>query len=252
MFKILPKHVSFYNKNGFLVCRKLFNKSESAMLKLYTNEVKNFIPKKGKHMIYLDHVKNSENLILTRTENFMPYHKKFRNLFKKKKILDLVSKLFGSKAVLFKDKINWKQPGGKGFEPHQDSQVWEGMYKAKTFMSVLISVDEANKKNGCLEIVANKHKIGLLGNNKSAIPTKVCRKLKWKKIITKPGDAIFFDSYTPHRSKKNNTKKSRNIIYLTYNLLSDGDFRKKYFRDKRISFPPNNERKKGKNYKYLI
>ena len=90
-------------------------------------------------------------------------------------------------------------------------------------------VNEANEKNGCLEIVANKHKIGLLGNNKSAIPTKVCRKLKWKKIITKPGDAIFFDSYTPHRSKKNNTKKSRNIIYLTYNLLSDGDLRKKYF-----------------------
>ena len=82
-------------------------------------------------------------------------------------------------------------------------------------MSVLISVDEANKKNGCLEIVANKHKIGLLGNNKSAIPTKVCRKLKWKKIITKPGDAIFFDSYTPHRSKKKQHKKIQKH-YLSY------------------------------------
>ena len=85
MFKILPKHINFYNKNGFFVCRKLFNKNEATKLKLYTNEVKNFIPKKGKHMIYLDHVKNSKNLILTRTENFMPYHKNFRNLFKKKK-----------------------------------------------------------------------------------------------------------------------------------------------------------------------
>ena len=85
MFKVLPKHISFYNKNGFLVCRKLFNKNESALLKLYTNEVKNFIPQKGKHMIYLDHVKNSENLILTRTENFMPYHKKSSGTCSKKK-----------------------------------------------------------------------------------------------------------------------------------------------------------------------
>ena len=25
MFKILPKHIHFYNKNGFLVCKKSFN-----------------------------------------------------------------------------------------------------------------------------------------------------------------------------------------------------------------------------------
>ena len=26
MFNILPKHINFYNKNGYLVCRGLFNK----------------------------------------------------------------------------------------------------------------------------------------------------------------------------------------------------------------------------------
>ena len=42
------------------------------------------------------------------------------------------------------------------------------------------------------------------------------------------------------------------MIYLTYNAKKDGNLKKEYFKNKRQSFPPNNERKKGKKYKYLI
>ena len=28
--------------------------------------------------------------------------------------------------ILFKDKINWKMPGGKGFLAHQDYPTWNG------------------------------------------------------------------------------------------------------------------------------
>ena len=42
------------------------------------------------------------------------------------------------------------------------------------------------------------------------------------------------------------------MIYLTYNAKKDGNLKQKYFKDKRKSFPPNIERKKGKKYKYLI
>ena len=41
-------------------------------------------------------------------------------------------------------------------------------------------------------------------------------------------------------------------MYLTYNARKDGNLRKEYFKNKRISFPPNNERVKGRIYKYLI
>ena len=66
------------------------------------------------------------------------------------------------------------------------------------------------------------------------------------------GDLILFGAYTPHRSKKNKTNKPRRMMYLTYNAKKDGDLRKKYFKDKRLNYPPNNERTKGKQYKYLI
>ena len=76
--------------------------------------------------------------------------------------------------------------------------------------------------------------------------------MKWQSIYTKPGDLIFFDSYTPHRSGKNSSKKPRVMIYLTYNAKKDGNLKKEYFTNKRKSFPPNIEREKGKKYKYLI
>ena len=69
-------------------------------------------------------------------------------------------------------------------------------------MSMTVSIDNSNKINGCLEVVGRKHKIGLLGSNKSAINKKIVKSFKWKKITTIPGDIIFFDSYTPHRSGK--------------------------------------------------
>ena len=41
-------------------------------------------------------------------------------------------------------------------------------------------------------------------------------------------------------------------MYITYNLKKDGNFRKKYFKEKRISFPPNNERPSGVKFNYKI
>ena len=35
-------------------------------------------------------------------------------------------------------------------------------------------------------------------------------------------------------------------------VKKDGNFRKKYFKEKRASYPPNNERLQGSNFKYKI
>ena len=56
------------------------------------------------------------------------------------------------------------------------------------------------------------------------------------------GDVVFFDGFTPHQSKENKTDLPRTNVYLTYNKLSEGDFRKKYFTRKRKELPHDNER----------
>ena len=71
-------------------------------------------------------------------------------------------------------------------------------------------------------------------------------------IPTEPGDAVFFDSFVPHASKPNFTAKPRRILYLTYNLLSDGDHRARYYADKHASFPPDIERDSGTDYVFRV
>ncbi len=46
--------------------------------------------------------------------------------------------------------------------------------------------------------------------------------------------------------------KPRRALYVTYSKASEGDFRAKYYEDKRKSFPPDCEREEGKEYKYKI
>ena len=69
---------------------------------------------------------------------------------------------------------------------------------------------------------------------------------------TNPGDVVLFDSYCPHRSKPNNTSKPRRVLYITYNKLSDGDHRSKYYADKRLHYPQDCERDPNKKYEFLV
>ena len=246
MLKKLKNLKSEYNKKGYIKIKNFFTKKDYEIILKETIKIQKLKPKIGKEMIYY------ENNQLNRTENFLKYNKTLRMLFKNK-IDRFLEKLLTKKVIIFKDKINWKLPGSIGFEPHQDSQVWKRLYKdIDRFFSVLVSVDKSNIKNGCLEVVPFKHNEGLFGDHKSAIPKEICKKFKWIKIPTNPRDILIFDSFTPHKSKKNTSNKMRRIMYLTYNFKKDGDLKEEYFLDKRKKFPPNFERKKSKKYKYLI
>jgi len=150
--------------------------------------------------------------------------------------------------VLFKDKINFKMPGGAGFELHQDQQAGWSTY-APRFMTAMISLDAASIESGCLEIAAGRHREGLIGEqwkplDETGIDLEV--------VPTAPGDAIFFDSYVPHASKANFSDSPRRILYLTYNLADDGDHRARYYADKYASFPPDIDRNPSQTYIFRV
>ena len=69
---------------------------------------------------------------------------------------------------------------------------------------------------------------------------------------TKPGDAVFFNSFAPHGSKPNLTDQTRRVLYVTYIAASRGDHRAQYYTDKRKSYPPDIERETGKTYVYRV
>ena len=61
---------------------------------------------------------------LCRTENFVPFHAALRELLTGGELLDAASALLGEQAVLYKEKVNYKLPGGAGYSPHQDAPAY--------------------------------------------------------------------------------------------------------------------------------
>ena len=153
--------------------------------------------------------------------------------------------------MLFKDKINFKLPGGEGFKAHQDVQAGWNAY-ASYYVSVLVSIDAATEANGCLEMAAGWHDRGLVGAEWAPLGEAEIAGMDFVLYPTASGDVMFFDSFAPHRSAPNLTHRPRRLLYVTYNRASEGDHRARYVADKRANFPPDIEREPGKNYVFRV
>ena len=58
-----------------------------------------------------------------RIENFCPFHEGFDRLIRDGALTRWIGALMGGPVALFKDKINFKMPGGPCFKAHQDQQL---------------------------------------------------------------------------------------------------------------------------------
>lgn len=248
----LQQELAPYARDGFVVVRGLFSPSEAAAIRAWTDEVQAWPEIPGTYMIYGEQsLAEPGKRLINRVENFYPYHQGFRALFDGDKLLGRVSELFREPAVLFKDKINFKMPGGDGFKPHQDHQAGWSIY-ASLFVTAVVAIDEATAENGCLELAPGHHTRGLVGREWAPLTEAEMAGMAFVPYPANPGDAIFFDSFVPHRSGPNLTGEPRRVLYVTYNRLSEGDHRLRYYADKRKSYPPDCEREAGKQYVYRV
>ena len=241
-----------YAGDGYLVLPGLFDRAEAERQAAWTDEVAAWPEVPGRHMVYWEaHRHEAGRRVLSRIENFSPYHPGFRDAFDRGPLAAVAAALLDGPAVLFKDKINFKMPGGAGFEPHQDQQAGWSVY-APLFLTALVSIDATTIENGCLELAAGHHRRGLVGAEWRPLAEPEMEGMRFEAFPTRPGDAIFFDSYVPHRSAPNATAEPRRVLYVTYNRGSDGDHRVRYFAEKRRSYPPDCEREPGREYVYRV
>ncbi len=151
----------------------------------------------------------------------------FRKVTQDARIVDVVSKIFRDKPMLFKDKLIFKAPGTDGYTPHQDQAYWQ-LCPADDILSVSIQIDGANAANGCIELFPGYHdhlmtppkqRMQLREEDMAKIDAS-----KGEKIETQPGDVLIFHSLAPHGSAKNTDTTSRKSLYLTYSASRNGDF----------------------------
>jgi|TARA_Y100000294_G_C8487843_1_gene309507 hypothetical protein len=246
---ITDEHREAFERDGYLVIRGAFNEDEMALIDSWTRELLARPEESGKHWVFHEQsLKGGGKDLVGRIENIAPHHDGFAELSTVLKAP--AGQLLGEEAALFKEKINFKMPGGDGFKPHQDSQAGWDNY-ADFYISVLVSIDEATEENGCLQMCAGHHQRGLF-TPWEPLTGEDMEGMEFVPCPTKPGDVVFFDCYAPHASEPNLTDVTRRIYYATYNRLSAGEHMAQYYADKHKNYPPDIDRDPAREYVFRV
>jgi hypothetical protein len=241
--------IEAFRRDGFVVVPGLFDAEEMRQISAWTDELQNLPEVPGRQMMYFEpSLLRPGERVLQRIENFCPFHEGFAALCDGDKLRGSVSRLFGEPAVLFKDKINFKLPGGAGFAPHQDAPAYVD-FGVEHHLTVMIPVDAFTRENGCLEMARDAcARVFLPQNPDGTVQDAAFERLTLEPLLAEPGDAIVFDAWVPHRSGPNRSAGPRRSYYLTFNPISAGDRRAAYYARKRECFPPEYEREPGVDY----
>jgi ectoine hydroxylase-related dioxygenase (phytanoyl-CoA dioxygenase family) len=246
---LTDNQIKDFKRDGFVVVSGNFNEDEVFRIQAWTTELAEIPEVSGKQWVYHENSKLDPDIkLINRIEYISPFHAGFAEL--NTALKSPMSQLLGDEAVLFKEKVNFKMPGGDGFKPHQDSQAgWEDY--ADFFISVMLCIDEATIENGCLQLVTGYQNRGLY-REWEPLTEEDMANMEFKYHPTKPGDLVFFDCYVPHASEPNLSNKTRRMYFATYNKLSAGDHLEQYYADKHKSFPPDIDRVPGKEYIFRV
>ena len=166
---------------------------------------------------------------LCRTENFTPVHHGMRQLLCEGAVVDVAGALLGEPAVLYKEKVNHKLPGGAGYAPHQGAPAYPMI---DTHVSAMIAVDACDRGNGALEVVSACFGEVLPVDDRGCIEPAVAARLAWRPVALRPGQTLWFHSRTPHRSGPNRSSRAAGAL-PDLQRGAEGDRRAEYYARKR-------------------
>lgn len=134
----------------------------------------------------------------------------------------------GEPVVAFKDKMNYKQPGGAGYSTHQDKVAYAGVDRV---VSILVAIDDCRVESGCLWMAAGVHEV-LPVDERGVVRAEVASTLEWVPAELTAGDAVCIDGLAPHYSEANTTDASRRVLIASYAPERDRYDRERYYRDR--------------------
>jgi hypothetical protein len=218
--------VHHFAEHGWLLTRTMSD-ADVIALRAWVDEVASWPIDEGEWLQYREQTDDGPKLC--RSENFVPFHDGLRRLLTAGAMVETASALLGEPAVLYKEKINYKLPGGAGYAPHQDAPAYRFVH---THVSCMVAVDDATAGNGCLEVVSGMHAELLPTDDAGCVRADVAGALPWTPVPVRAGETLWFHSRTPHRSGPNHSDVPRRALYPTYNAAAEGDLRDAYYRQK--------------------
>jgi phytanoyl-CoA hydroxylase len=145
------------------------------------------------------------------------YYQKFRNFAESKTLMDSAVQLLGQDILYFSSKINVKASEiGSVVEWHQDMAY--GPLTNRSVVAVLIYLDDADKENGCLQVLPGFHRM-LDHSSNGYFQGRITEPLDTSKVVSiegRRGTAIFFNGLVPHASSNNTSPRPRRTLILGY------------------------------------
>jgi Phytanoyl-CoA dioxygenase (PhyH) len=205
-----------------------------ADLQSWTSEVESWPA--GSHVWghYLE--ETASGAVLCRTENVSACHQGFRSLVEGP-LEEIASKALADVAADFKDKINYKHPGGGGFSPHQDLTAYPGVSEV---VSILLAIDECTLASGCLWLATEVDE-QLPTDDRGVILEEVVSSLEWHPIELGPGDTVCLAGSAPHFSKANEGATRRRVLVASYAPRQEGYTRGHYYAAREASMTRSSE-----------
>jgi phytanoyl-CoA hydroxylase len=102
---------------------------------------------------------------------------------------------------------------------HQDNGTVLPEADESTILTVWLPLNEATVENGCLEVIPNSHRDGLLthcaGDKHPMIPDQIIPELEHRCLPMRPGSLLLFHPRTVHCSLENTTN---DVVRLSFDL----------------------------------
>lgn len=240
---LCEKQTKEFENRGFIVLKGFFNKAVMNKVSAWLDELRYKHPGENQEAKYYEKSTITGENILVRIENVLgDRNREIANLLLPPKAIECLTQLFGEPPVLFKEKVNYKLPGCRPDKLHQDQAAGWNAY-GDFYITMGIAVDENRMENAALSFLKSGNYEKRLMSEEWCCLSEADPPYQpeddYVLLEADPGDVIFFDSYVPHGSPANMSDRSRRNIFLTFNKLSDGDMRAKYYQDKWAKYPPN-------------
>ena len=147
------------------------------------------------------------------------HYPEFRALSDSNKLLDSLAQLLGENVLFHYSKINMKPPEiGSVVEWHQDLAYYP--LTNTDSLAVLFYLDDADRANGCLQVIPSVHRNGILNHSCDGFFSgQVTETVDASKAIAlegAAGTAIFLHGMTPHASAPNPSPHARRTLILGY------------------------------------
>src|SRR6476659_3881629 len=227
--QLTPAQVDEYQREGYLFFPGLFTPAEIGILnaevpKLYAEQRPENVREKGSTAVRTNFAAHT-------------YNDAYRRLGRHPRLIEPAQQILGDDVYIHQFKINGKAAfDGDVWQWHQDYGTWfkdDDMPEPRA-MNIAVFLEDVNEFNGPLWFIPKSHKKGAIEAKHdlttTSYPLWVIDNDTIAKLVAQggivapkggPGSAIFFHGTLVHGSPPNMSPWDRQIIYVTYNSVSN-------------------------------